>query len=146
MKHSLRVRTYWSSGHVVRRSWKTASVGWTNVSNILIRDSSNLAFLTGFTTLLRSATLDKYWECKSLWFFSRWLFKPCTVCLPGIVLPKEYNLVHSLHCALLESDSTLVKKFQIGFTDILAFKLFPSYLVYVSNRLTDFSQRKSTRY
>src|SRR6218665_312293 len=67
----------------------------------------------------------------------------------GIVFRKEYNLVYLLHYASLVSDSTLVKKFQIGFTDILAFKLFPSftfYLVYVSNRLTDFSQRKSTRY
>ena len=41
-------------------------------------------------------------------------FSNRAVCFPGIVLPKEYNLMQSMHCALLVSDSTLVKKFQIG--------------------------------
>ena len=30
-------------------------------------------------------------------------FSNRAVCFPGIVLPKEYNLMHSMHCALLVS-------------------------------------------
>ena len=51
----------------------------------------------------------------SLWHFSMWYFRPWTVCFDGLSLPRDSNLSHAQHFALLAFPSTLQKCSQIEF-------------------------------
>jgi len=64
---------------------------------------------TTFVRFNKSETKTKHVYKTSLWHFPILYFKPCIVCFPGIVLPREYGLLQSLHSALLASDSSFTK-------------------------------------